>query len=104
MHKENLRVRSASPYYGHTGGGGWLSYSWLAEDQTPTTVIDSKIVDESSGGTHTIRHGFKVDGGGTDSSFGSLVPMCEVSTGGKVESHDTIVRFEETSIHSEVSW
>ena len=54
-------------------------------------------------GGSLVWEGLKVDRGGRDLLLGSVEAMGEVSTGGKIQSHDAIVRGDETRVGGEVS-
>lgn len=62
-----------------------------------SSLAQSSIVDELSGGVQTVREGLEVDRGCRDLFLGSVVPMCQVTTIGQAKTHNTVLRVDQRS-------
>ena len=58
-------------------------------------TLELIIVDQTRGGIDVVRKRLKVDGGGRDLLLGSVVPVRQVTTRRKVQTHDAVVRLQE---------
>jgi len=66
-------------------------------------LLQPLVVDESGGGIHLVRQTLKVNGGGRDLlPTGGVVAVCEVATGGEIQTHDAIVGLEHSGVGGEV--
>lgn len=64
--------------------------------------LELLVVDQTGLRVDAVRQGLKEDGRGGDLFLGGVETVGEVASGGKVQSHDSLVGVQYGSVHSEV--